>query len=515
MSTRDMAITVAVLLAFPVLVGPIVIGLMLERGSERFSEAAAGAGVRMQFDRGLYASRVVTHLAFKDDAGNSGRLVIEHDIIHGPIPLAAPAYGLSPFDLAIVLVRSRVDPDPEAMPGVAAALGGASLATVVTRVGSTGNVDARIESPGFELEGQRLIWAGLEGEVVARDRGSDVRAQIAAAGLRLADAESSLTLRKGVVSFSVDAASRRITATLEQDGGEWVTLDRRIELGPLQVEADQPLGGPLLADSRSVWSFSRIAGGGGLGESDYEVTGLEIGQSVVQDPASGLHRGELEIAFERWVVDDAAPDGPARFDLVLDRVDRAAVERFRAAMQALEQSGQSPEEIEAMRPFVVLEQMPSLLASSPVAELEEAWIEGAEGRATAQVRLSVDGSEPELLSDPFMMLSLLMADAKLDGPEPLVRRMADRLLPTPATAPPVALQPEGGAVVSDASEAGPPAAAAPPPPPADPIDVWLEEGKLVRVGDRLRFDAHFEDGLPMLNGAPADPELFMSLMPGM
>ena len=33
--------------------------------------------------------------------------------------------------------------------------------------------------------------------------------------------------------------------------------------------------------------------------------------------------------------------------------------------------------------------------------------------------------------------------------------------------------------------------------------------------DRVRIDARFENGFPMLNGEPADPALMMELIPGM
>ncbi len=514
--SKRVVITILVLLLLPVFIGPIVIGVMLERGVEQVVEATDESVLQIEFDRGLYSSRAVTRIVMQDASGQRADLVAEHVIVHGPIPLAAPAIGRSPLDLVIVLVHSRIDADPEAMPSVAEALAGDALATVITRVTSVGDVDAKVDAPGFELEGGRLIWAGLVGNLTLRESGRELAGRFESDGVRLADADMSLTLHEGWTEFDADLVERRIHVLLEQTGAEWVALDRRLESGPIRIEGDQPIGGDLLGDAQSVWMITKLSSVGALGEPEFELAGLKIEQAVSQDAASGLHRAELGVSFDRWQVGDAPADGPGGFTAVLDRIDGPAVQRFRVAMQALEQSGKGPAEIKAMRPFIVLEQMPALLTSSPAFDVRDGFVKGPEGRLEGEMQLTVDGSQPELLSDPFMMMSLITAHAKLDGPEALVRRMADRFLPTLQTAPPVVAAAGEGTVVSDPEEpALPEPSATPPPEPVDRIDAWLADGTLVRDGDQLHFEAHFEDGLPVLNGQPADPAIFMNLMPGM
>ncbi len=519
-ASARVAIVIVILLLLPVVFGPIVIGLLIERGVEQVLAANVASGIDVEFERGLYTSRARTSLAIEGSDGTGGALAAEHVIVHGPIPLAAPAIGRSPFDLAIVLVHSRVSPDPATMPGVAEALGDAPLVSVFTRVTSQGDVEALIDAPPFELGGGRLIWAGLTGRIDARDRFDRISGELAAEGLRLADDQVSLVLQSGQATFDADLVAGRLAATLEQSGSEWVFGDRRFASGAIRIEADQPLGGDLLGDARSRWRIERLAGAGGLDVDDFEMTDLELEQLVAFDAETGLHRGELGLAFASWRVGAVPADGPGGFRVHVERIDRAAVERFRNALQELEQSGASPEDIEAMRPLVVMDQLPGLLQTSPVFEVRDGFVESPDGRLDARLRVTVDGSEPALLGDPFMLMSLIEAHASVEGPEPLVRRLAERLLPAASPAPPEAVppgtvisDPDAGLPVEGAADAG--LAGEAEGPPVDRVAGWLESGTLVRDGDRVRFEARFTNGMPMLNGQPADPALITNLMPGM
>lgn len=194
--------------------------------------------------------------------------------------------------------------------------------------------------------------------------------------------------------------------------------------------------------------------------------------------------------------------------VVLDRIDREAVLRMRDALQALEASGASPEEIEAMRPFTLMENLPAVLASSPSLDVEDLVYEAPEGRLEGALHLSVDGSQPEMLADPFSLMGQLAARLHLDAPEALLRRLL-----APLAAARVEEDPGAGGVhsVDDAAVVDPAA----PPELVHPVDAWLASGTLVREGDRLILDARFENGFPMLNGRPADPALMMQMMPGM
>lgn len=510
MSTR-IAVTILVLLLLPVVIGPIVIGVLLERGVEKIQAQARASSIEIEFDRGLYTSTARTRIALAGEPGDGGEALefaMDHVFVHGPIPLAAPAISRSPLDLVIVLVRSRIEADPAVMPRVAEALEGDALLTLQTRVTSVGDVDVDVESPAFELDAGRLVWAGLSGTITVRDSGRVVEGELGTPGLHASDDQASLVLHEVELEFTADLQTSRLAAQLEQAGSEWVVGDRRFETGRITVEADQPMGGDLFGESHSSWKLARIFGRGGLGESDFDVTGIDVQQTVNLDAATGLHRVVVGLAFEAWRVGELPPDGPGAMTIVLDRIDRAAVERFRETLQKLEATGGSPEEVAAMRPFVALEQIPSVLASSPSFDVRDAHVTGPEGRLDASMRLAIDGSQPELLSDPFMLMSQIEARAGLRGPEPLVRRLLGRLVPPLESAPGDVPAIEPGA---EATPMEPGAAVA----PGDRIDAWIADGTLVRDGDQLVFDAAFEDGLPMLNGEPADASALMNLMPGL
>ncbi len=514
-ASARVAIVLAILLLLPIVFGPIVVGVLIERGLDRVRASGATPGVDIEFERGLYTSRARTSLAVDRTDGTAGAITLDHVIVHGPIPLAAPAIGRSPLDLVVVLVDSKLAPDLEMMPGVEQALDGEALATAFTRVGPRGDVESKIVSPAFELAGGRFVWAGLEGRIELVDDMTRVSGDVTVEGLRIADDQVSLAMQPGTARFDADLRGQRLEAQIEQQGTEWVFGDQRFSSGAVRIEADQPLGGDLLGDATSTWTIERIAGAGSLGEGDFEMSGIEIEQVVERNFDSGLHRGELGLAFETWRVGDDPVEGPGGLRMHVARIDRAAVQRFQAALQELEESGAPPDQIEAMRPFVVMEHLPALLASSPALDVRDAFVDAPDGRAEATFHLTVDGSEPELLTDPFMMMSLIEAHASVEGTDPLLRRLADRMLPALYAAPPVAPQADSGLVVSNPDAADPGAGEVPLGEAIDRVDVWLEDGTLVQEGERLTFEARFENGMPMLNGQPADPELITNLMPGM
>jgi hypothetical protein len=266
--------------------------------------------------------------------------------------------------------------------------------------------------------------------------------------------------------------------------------------------------------SEGTATLAAVSGGGGIGESGFLVDGLGVRQAISLDEASGLYRGSLRFGFERGQWGTRPADGPGRLGIVVDRIDRDAVLRLRDALQALEASGASPEEIEAMRPFTVLEHLPAVLASSPSFDVEELVYQAPEGRLEGTFHLSVDGSQPEMLADPLSLMGQVKARLHVDGPEALLRRLL-----APLAHARVEETSGGDGAASGHGDATAPAAsagkAATEPDLIHPVDAWLASGTLVREGDRLVLDARFEDGFPMLNGRPADPALMMQLMPGM
>lgn len=502
MSGRIAAI-LSILILLPVLVGPIIVGFLLE--DEITSQIGRpGTGIVLEYERGLYTSTARTTLTMGPDSGAlaGSEVVLDHLIIHGPVPLAAPVIGRSPIDLAVFVVRSRFDADPEAIPNVARALDGAAIATVDTHVGLDRSVEAELEAPPFELEGGTFEWKGMSGEMAGSSEAGTADGVIELHGLEAFDGVTSFTVAPGTARFSVDGDRARLVATLDQEGMELVSEDGRLALGTFHAEGESAVSGDPFRPTEGKGTLTEISGGGGLGDTGFLISDLEFTQKSTIDDASGLYRGEMSFGFTSGQTGARPADGPGGFKVVLDRIDPEAAVRFRNALQTLEASGGSPEEVAAMRPFIVLEQLPGLLASSPSFDLKDLSFDAPEGRLAGAFHLSVDGSQPEMLQDPFSLMGQLEMSANMDAPEALLRRLLAPLANAAAEdAPEVA---EGEMPDGEAADTL-----------LHPVDAWLANGTLVREGDRLRMDARFENGFPMLNGKPADPALMMKLMPGM
>lgn len=496
------AATLAVLVLLPVLVGPIAVGVVLERQVAAQLAGSPELPFELEYERGLYFSRARTRFSLADAAGDASlegqALVVDHVIVHGPVPLAAPLVGRSPFGFAAMWVHSSLEVDAEALPNVARALDGAALVRLDTRVGFDRRLDLALEAPAFVLEDGRLTWKGLVGDATVEPLGGAGAGRIEMRGLELSDGETTLVVAPASGRFQLDLERRRLATVLDQQGLELVSPESRLAVGALHVESEAPLVGDAFGPSQGSARLTEISGGGGIGDAGFLIEGVAFAQRISLDDATGLYRGQADLGFERSRLGTRAPDGPGSVQVVIDRVDRAAVMRMRDALQALETSGAGPEQIESMRPFVVLEQLPSVLASSPSFDVRDLVYLAPEGRLEGALHVSVDGSQPEMLQDPFSILGQLEASARLGAPEALLRRLL---------APWAVARAEQAAAADAGGDREPE--------PIHPVDAWLASGTLVREGDRLVLDARFERGLPMLNGRPADPALMLQLMPGM
>ena len=71
------------------------------------------------------------------------------------------------------------------------------------------------------------------------------------------------------------------------------------------------------------------------------------------------------------------------------------------------------------------EQLPAFLSPSPEIALEKIHLVGKSGALDASARLGVDGSDPSMLGNPFMLLTKIQASATLDAPGSMLEALLD------------------------------------------------------------------------------------------
>jgi hypothetical protein len=147
------------------------------------------------------------------------------------------------------------------------------------------------------------------------------------------------------------------------------------------------------------------------------------------------------------------------------------------------------------------EQLPAFLSPSPEVALEKLHLVGESGALDASLRFGVDGSDPSMLGNPFMLLSKLQASASLDGPVAMLEAALDDYYERSLRQEQPELDTASRAALAQATRVA-------------TLDKLTTDGTLIRKGDRYTLEARLEEGLPIINGVPADPTFLMGILPG-
>jgi hypothetical protein len=267
------------------------------------------------------------------------------------------------------------------------------------------------------------------------------------------------------------------------------------------------------------------------------VTGLHVEERTGRsEQGEGLRDFDLSLDFDELV--GSRRFGPGEAVLEVRNIDSAAIQGFQAAMKAID--AQALDELETnMQKMAAFEEWaPRILGPSPLLQLERLKMSSEEGEVRASFRVGVDASDPSMLGNPFIVLALVDAELDLGMPVPLVTSLlagrhfcagppAPRPIhgmvparPDPPFAQPV-MVPFIGGYQLDTSLADQPEASVLATLGSAGFECRTMRAKLVddtilvQKGDRYVLNARLQSGMPMLNGAPANPALFAGLVPGM
>lgn len=506
--SRRVGIGSAVVLVL-LLLGSFVCGLVLERVYGRIiDEAQAGSGglyeISGVFQRGWLSSSAQTRLVFPDAAGGEPvELPLEHDVVHGPIPLAMLARGGNPLDWLLGRIVTEHHLSAERLPRIASALGGRPFVRAIARIGMTGIVDVELESPSFELEDGSVSSEGLEGELQLAPRSGEASGTIRLGAVRVRDTQGVATLDGSTFEFASEPGQGDATGQLS---GAW-------ELGALALEGES---GSLRLGSSSM----RFEGESGQGASIAGRTEIELGTLEAKAPEgepialrglklverrevnpSTAHREfhanlsfeDLEVAGDRF--------GPGTVEAAIRNIDADAFEALREAAAAVEAAGDDEMKKMEAQMSLMSEQLPAFLSPSPEVALEKLHLVGESGALDASLRFGVDGSDPSMLGNPFMLLSKLQASASLDGPVAMLEAALDDYYERSLRQEQPELDTASRAALAQATRVA-------------TLDKLTTDGTLIRKGDRYTLEARLEEGLPIINGVPADPTFLMGILPG-
>lgn len=432
-------------------------GVAFEAGrrAEREYRAALGAlgdhgrlalSIR-SYRRGWLRSEAVTWVgpsALPDGAERTVRLVLHHQIDHGPFPLSLLTSGR--FDgrpvLAYVVTVPTIEiEDAEEIAEVPIPV---SLEALFTRSqGATLRIVALPDAAGFDDPELAGDWTSIRAETRVAYDGSQAAGEIEVPRIGFAG-----------------------------------------ELGAFQLEglrADFDLrrapGAAALLTGRSRLGLGRLAFGEGAGA--FSLRDLRIEQS------SQLSRGAWSLgasgSFGRLTGGAPISDGG---ELLL-RLDGIAVEPLAELQQAarrLELEGPAGEAATPVWLSAAGALWPRLMAAGPELEISRLRIATPDGELRMTFRAGIDPSDRARLANPLTTLPALEVDLELSLPEALLERWLARPRPVPT------LGAAGGPWTNPAEAA------------SRHVEAWLEHGYLARNRDRYVTSVRIRRGIARLNG---------------
>lgn len=258
--------------------------------------------------------------------------------------------------------------------------------------------------------------------------------------------------------------------------------------------------------SEGVWGEGRITSGpearvqgdirfgrttlGGLGQLAWDGAVLSLDRRLDDQGLTNLDLsldvGELQFfqsTFEK-----------AEFGMVFRRVDPSATQALSTALDGLDGSALSEEERLAARDQILAEQLPIVLRGSPEIELSRLALRSPHNELEIGARVAVDGSVPELLSNPMFALGLVQAEARVAASRSLVEPLLDLYLAGQMA------QTEQAEGLSEADLAEMAAFMR-----EATLGALIAGKRLVVEEDQFRADLEFDGGVLILNGEMMDP----------
>ncbi|MBW2231703.1 MAG: DUF945 family protein [Deltaproteobacteria bacterium] len=420
---------VGVLLIVP----PLIMGFGIERLhtqliQEAGSQSDAAYTIEGRLDRGWFVSKAETIIRYRSETDSQiFELALNHDIVHGPIPLGELFFGRSPLRLVAAVVDTRYEADATRLSHFADALDGRPLLQVLAWLRFDRSASLRLLSPEFGLHDGRFVSRGVDGYADLDPAAETMRSQV----------------RFGPFVIVGDAGEIRIAESRLQfestPGEQGNTMSGRLELGELtlrgavatsRVEPSRLDWSALLADQELVEGAAELVVGEYRVEGADETTGmlrllsgLRVDERMQYAPETGLRGFELELRFDRLEGDRRFDSGEMKF--LVRNIDTAAIQGFRAAMARIEAQGLPEIESNLKKAGALEEWGPQVLGPSPELALEKLSFDTDAGPVRADFRLGIDAADPSMLGNPFMVMALIQAELNLKMPSVVLNELLD------------------------------------------------------------------------------------------
>jgi uncharacterized protein YdgA (DUF945 family) len=105
------------------------------------------------------------------------------------------------------------------------------------------------------------------------------------------------------------------------------------------------------------------------------------------------------------------------YSLSLNNLDAGAIGRINKEVKLIQSQKLPPAQVGAALAPTLLTELPTLLQKGPVLEITQLSIKTPYGEVTGSGRLSVDNSNPAVLSNPFLIKDAIQGEISLSVPE--------------------------------------------------------------------------------------------------
>lgn len=423
-----------------------------------------------RYERGLFVSEVVTVLEpVASDPALAGagpgealeafvepepamRLVLRHEIAHGPYPLAwlrAGGFDGSPV-LAFVTTRPVIEIETaEAVEEIALPVVMESRFT--REAGASIRLLPDAEAETFQDPELDADWRDTFAQLDLDPDGSRVQGRLAVPRLRFDGDPGALRLAGLDYRFAYDRVGEVLAQPLYVGGSQF-------RLATAVVEAD--------------------------GER-FELHDLEMhDQSDVVDAAWSL---DVSASLGRV----GSPErfyGPAELDYRMAGLAVEPLAELGALAAAIEDGEAAPDARKAEALGALGALWPQLMAAGPELEISRLRFVTPDGEIRLTLRVGVDPSEPALLQNPFMTLPALEVDAQIALPARLIEGR------------PLVSAPVLGALSNPAAPSGPPAWLAGALAAQGGVEDWLAQGLVERHGESFTTSLRVRQGALRVNG---------------
>jgi uncharacterized protein YdgA (DUF945 family) len=358
------------------------------------------------YSRGFLASSARTLVDFQLPPGVAGgtqrmRLVLVHDIIHGPFPVWRSPAGGWQFRPVMAIIETGLQLSPE-----------------------TQNQLASLYAQIPELASIR------DYTVIALDGSGEENLLIPAFRHTLGNGEKVAVDWKGLslrVNFTVDL--RGYSGTLSIPGLEVIGNTFQLKANGLNssFNSHQGLSG--------FW----------LGEASFDISHLELADNNEEEPYDFLIRGLKASSSSKPSGDnvnitvtlrtdqvklDETKSGSGVFEMELRNLDAASLAKLEETVRS-QQTLTTEEPSEAVQMMMLaryMEILPALLKKSPEIEIRQLELKTTDGDFAGKARIAFDGSKPEATQNLLTLANAITAQAEFKVADRLLRRVATDLL---------------------------------------------------------------------------------------